>query len=545
MSFAPICSHRRVLCLFPRHTNGFASFSYAFRFFPDTVALMPPQGILTIAAYLPASWEVRFIDENVRRASDADFAWADIVLASGMHTQRKRLLRIAERAHELGKLAVLGGPSVSACPEYYPEYDILHVGELGDATDRLIEILDRSVERPAEQIVLHTAERLPIEQFPIPAYHLIKASHYLMMSVQWSSGCPYSCEFCDIPALYGKNPRYKSPERLLAELDVILQQKPLGAVFFVDDNLIGNKKAAKQLLPQLVAWQQRNNYPLRLLGECTLNLAQDKELLSLMREAYFTDIFFGVESPEADALVAMDKHQNVRIPVRDAVKIINSYGIGLHAGIILGLDTDDATTVDKLNRFIDESQIPALGINVLYAPPKTALWTRLETEGRLIPIEQVVESNVVFKDPEAVVMARWAQVIDHAFEPAALFSRFLHNIEHTYAERLPLPLGRLGLSWNLLRNGVFALLAVLFYLGIVAPYRAHFWRMFVAAVRSGQIDAMIYVSTMAYHFIRFRDDVRAGQAQACIHSEAARAISQELRPVYRNRYRPTQLRVAH
>lgn len=545
MSFRSPQNRRRVLCLFPRHTQGFASFSYAFRFFPDTRALMPPQGILTIAAYLPAGWEVRFIDENIRPATDADFEWADAVLATGMHPQRKRLQRIAEQAHRFGKLAVLGGPSVSACPEYYPEFDILHLGELGDGTDRLIEALDESVLRPETQLRFETTERLAIEQFPIPAYHLIKASHYLMMSVQWSSGCPYSCEFCDIPALYGKNPRYKSPERLIAELEVIRKQDPLGAVFFVDDNLIGNKKAAKLLMPKLVEWQRRTGYRLRLIGECTLNLAQDRELLGMMREAYFTDIFFGVESPDPDALVAMDKHQNVRMPVGEAVKIINSYGIGLHAGLILGLDTDDETTVAKINRFIDESNIPGLGINVLYAPPKTPLWRRLEAEGRLIPIDQVVESNVVFKDPEPVVMARWSQVIAHAFEPAALFARFRHNITSTYANRLPLPLSRFGFSWNLIRNGVFAMLSVIFYLGILARYRGHFWRMLLAALRSGQLDAMIYVATGAYHFIRFRDDVLAGRAQVCIHSEAARAISQELRPVRPgNRYRPAQLRLA-
>src|SRR5262249_3954085 len=161
-------------------------------------------------------WEVRFIDENVRLATDEDYGWADAVLVSGMHAQRTRMERIADRAHQFGKLAVIGGPSVSACPEFYPQFDILHIGELGDATDKLSARLDDSVERPEQQIQLSTIERLPIEDFPIPAYHLIKASSYLMMSVQWSSGCPYSCEFCDIPALYGKNPRFKSPERLMA-----------------------------------------------------------------------------------------------------------------------------------------------------------------------------------------------------------------------------------------------------------------------------------------------------------------------------------------
>jgi radical SAM superfamily enzyme YgiQ (UPF0313 family) len=546
MTRQQVTNHRKILCLFPKHANGFATFNHAFRFFPDTVAFMPPQGMLTIAAYLPESWEVRFIDENVCPASDDDYRWADAVLASGMHAQRTRLERIAARAHKFDKLAVLGGPSVSACPEFYPDFDILHVGEIGDATDKLIQMLDRSVERPAQQVQFLTIERLPLDDFPIPAYHLIKASNYLMMNIQWSSGCPYSCEFCDIPALYGRNPRTKSPERLLAELDVILRQDPLGAVFFVDDNLIGNKKAAKQLLPHLVKWQKQTGYRLRFLGECTLNLAQDRELLSMMREAYFTDIFFGVESPEEDALIAIDKYQNTRMPIREAVKVINSYGIGLHAGIILGLDTDDEQTVQKMNNFIDQSKIPALGINVLYAPPKTPLWRRLEAEGRLIPTEDVVESNVVFKEGEQVVMGRWAAVIGHAFDPAELFERLRYNVENTYPNRLQLSLRRMHLSWNLIRNGLFALMAVLLYLGILAPYRRHFWRLALAAVRVGQIDALVYAATISYHLIRFRDEVLAGQAQVCIHSEARGATSQEVsvRPSRHNRYRSPQLRMA-
>lgn len=551
MSAVIATSRRKILCLFPKHTNGFANFCYSFRFFPDTASLMPPQGLLTVAAYLPATWEIRFIDENVRDAEDEDYAWADAVLASGMHTQRHLLSDIAARAHRFGKLAVLGGPSVSACPEFYPDFDLLHIGELGDATDALIAHLDETVERPPVQLRFTTSERLPLDDFPIPAYHLIKASSYLMMNIQWSSGCPYSCEFCDIPALYGRNPRYKSPERLLRELDAILATGPLGAVFFVDDNLIGNKKAAKQLLPHLVAWQERTGYRLRFLGECTLNLAQDRELLALMQQAYFTDVFFGVESPEADALVAMDKHQNIRMPVREAVKIINQYGIGLHAGIILGLDTDDEQTVAKLNRFIDESQIPLLAINVLYAPPKTPLWSRLQSEGRLIPLEEVQHSNVRFKVPEAEVLRRWGAVVDHAFEPAALFARFLHNVQHTYTNRIKLPLNRFRLSWGLLKNGLFSLLAVFLYLCVLAPYRRHFFRVAWSVLRIGQIDHLIYVATMAYHLIRFRDEVLAGTAQACIHTEVPAAVEpapgpavpaeQRLVPLRR---RPQQLRLA-
>ncbi|HMD03308.1 MAG TPA: cobalamin-dependent protein, partial [Candidatus Baltobacteraceae bacterium] len=183
---------------------------------------MPPQGILVIAAYLPANWDVRFLDENVRAARAADFDWAEVVLVSGMHIQRSQIDDINARAHARGRVTVLGGPSVSGCPEYYPDFDYLHVGELGDATDALIARLEESVARPPAQVRYETGERLPLGDFPIPAYDLIDVAQYFLGSVQFSSGCPYRCEFCDIPELYGRNPRLKTPEQIVAELDAIL-----------------------------------------------------------------------------------------------------------------------------------------------------------------------------------------------------------------------------------------------------------------------------------------------------------------------------------
>ena len=209
-------------------------------------------------------------------------------------------------------------------------------GELGDATDALIARLDESVARPEAQEVFTTTSAPRSTTSPSPRTRPSTCAQYFVANIQWSSGCPYRCEFCDIPELYGRNPRLKSPERIVAELDALVEAGAHGAIYFVDDNFIGNKKAAKELLPHLVEWQKRHNYPLRLSGECTLNVAQDKEVLGLMREAYFTDIFFGIESPDEETLDAIDKQQNLRMPILEAVQTINSYGIELHAGIILG-----------------------------------------------------------------------------------------------------------------------------------------------------------------------------------------------------------------
>src|SRR5260370_3572999 len=182
--------------------------------------------------------------------------------------------------------------------EYYPDFDLLHLGELGDATDQLIEYLDRHTSRPEQQIQFKTVDRLPLQQFPIPAYHLIRLDQYFIASIQFSSGCPYTCEFCDIPELYGRNPRLKSPEQVLAELDAMLKSGNPGAVYFVDDNFVGNRKAALELVPHLVEWQKKNGFPVQFACEATLNIAKSPQLLAMMREAYFCTVFCGIETPE-------------------------------------------------------------------------------------------------------------------------------------------------------------------------------------------------------------------------------------------------------
>lgn len=241
-------TRRRILCLSPRYAPSFGTFQYAYPFFGRRVrAFMPPQGLLVVAAYLPAAWQVRFLDENARTATPADFDWADAVFVSGMHVQRVFIEDIIHCAHARGRPVVLGGPSVSGWPESYPDADILHVGELGDATDRVIEHLDTHGGRPRSQLRFTTSERLPLADFPLPAYDLISVHQYFIANIQFSSGCPYSCEFCDIPALYGRNPRLKTPAQVLTELDRIAAGGAT-SVYFVDDNFIGNPRAALELL---------------------------------------------------------------------------------------------------------------------------------------------------------------------------------------------------------------------------------------------------------------------------------------------------------
>ena len=513
-------TRRRILCVFPRYARSFGTFQHAYPLFGGRVrAFMPPQGLLVLAAYLPASWEVRFVDENSRPATAAELRWADAVLTSGMHIQRAAILDVIARAHAEGKPVALGGPSVSGCPEWYPEADILHVGELGDATDRLIEYLDGAPGRARYQVRFETVTRLPLADFPAPAYDLIRIREYFIASIQFSSGCPYTCEFCDIPALYGRNPRLKSPEQVLAELDRIAAGGAT-SVYFVDDNFIGNQKATLEMLPRLVAWQVEHRYPLRFACEATLNIAKNERVLELMREAGFTTVFCGIETPEPHALRAMAKAQNLRLPVLDAVQRINRYGMEVVSGIILGLDTDDEGTAERIVEFIRASNIPVLTINILYALPRTPLWRRLQSEARLLSEDAGRQSNIRFRLPYDTVVAMWRRCVTAAYEPDALYARFAYNQRHTFPNRKPFPTSPQRASWGNVVMGFGLLGRVLWRIGVRSHYRRTFWRMAAPALRAGRIEGLLHVAIVSHHLVEFTRDCLRGEGESSFYAPA-------------------------
>jgi radical SAM superfamily enzyme YgiQ (UPF0313 family) len=509
---------RRILCVFPRYAPSFGTFQHAYPLTDGVRAFMPPQGILAVAAYLPACWQVRLVDENIRTATPDDFAWADAVFVSGMHVQKSEILDIGARARAAGKTSVLGGPSVSACPEEYPQFDYLHLGEIGDATDTLICALDDDPSPPPAQRRLATAERLPLSDFPVPAYRLIEGKRYFLGSIQFSSGCPYRCEFCDIPALYGRQPRLKEPGQILAELDAMLATGIAGSVYFVDDNFIGNKKAARTLLPHLIDWQRRRGYPLQFSCEATLNIALCPDILAMMREAYFTTVFCGIETPELGALDAMQKSHNSVMPLLDAIATINRHGLEVVSGIILGLDTDTPASAANLIDFIDASQIPVLTINLLQALPKTPLWERLAAVGRLSR-DAARESNVVFARPYAEVLDGWRAAIRHAYSPEAIYRRFAWNLAHTYSNRIAPPLTGARLSARNLRRGLVMLAKVFCLVGLFGDYRLTFWRFAVSALRAGRVAELLAVALVAHHMIRFARECTEGRQNASFYAD--------------------------
>jgi hopanoid C-2 methylase len=509
---------RRILCVFPKYVPSFGTFHYSYPLIPGVRAFMPPQGILTVAAYLPKNWEVRFVDENVAPAKTSDYAWSDVVMISGMHVQSREINRINGLAHAAGKLTVLGGPSVSACPEKYPDIDVLHIGELGDGTDDVITYISENVSRPAEQVRFRTVQRLALDQFPMPMKHLHSTRPYFLASLQFSSGCPYTCEFCDIPELYGRNPRLKTPARVLEELDAMFKHDRPGAVYFVDDNFIGNRRAASELLPHLIQWQKSNGYPTEFACEATLNLAGAPKLLELMREARFHTIFCGIETPEPAALRQISKAQNLAMPILEAVKILNSYGMEVVSGIIIGLDSDTPETAQRILDFVRLSQIPVLTINLLEALPRTPLWRRLEKEGR-INSDQRRDSNVDFLLPYDDVYGMWRRCIEEVYDPHYLYERFSYNIEHTYRNRITVPATRQRLSAANLRMALGILGRLMVNVGIRSRYRREFWRMTRKTLKKMDIETMFHVGTVAHHLIQFAQDCASKKQNAAFYSE--------------------------
>ncbi len=513
----PVVNERRILCVFPTYTPSFGTFAHAYPLMGGVKAFMPPQGLLLIAAYMPERWPVRFVDENIAAATEADFAWADVVLVSGMHVQVGQINSIRERAQAAGKVAVLGGPSASGAPEWYGGFDYLHVGEMGDATDALVRLLDAGIERPPAQVRLETGERLPLADFPIPAYEQIPLGRYLIGSLQFSSGCPYRCEFCDIPALYGRQPRLKTPEQLCAELDAILARPTYPAViYFVDDNFIGNRKAARDMLPHLVAWQKRNGYPLQFACEATLNLSGQPEILEMMREANFITVFVGIETPDADALRLMDKGHNAKLPILESIETLNRYGLEVTSGIILGLDTDSPDSEVRLRTFIDASNVPVLTINLLQALPKTPLWERLEKADRL-DHDPALESNVRFVMPYGEVLAAWRRCIAHAYTPERLFERFVHQVETTYTHRIKTPV-RTRLTYANLRRALILGTNIAIRVGLLSSYRRVFWRAALTAIRRGQVEAVFNMGFVSHHMIRFTAEALEGKQNASFYA---------------------------
>jgi radical SAM superfamily enzyme YgiQ (UPF0313 family) len=390
----------------------------------------------------------------------------------------------------------------------------------------LFQRLDETIERPAKQITFHTVKRLPMVEFPTPAYQCIDVRNYLLGSVQYSSGCPFTCEFCDIPGLYGRNPRLKTPKQIINELDQ-LADGGCNAIYFVDDNFIGNPKATQELLPHLIEWQKKRDHFVHLSCEATLNMVTHAKILEEMRLAGFTNVFFGVETPEPTALKAMKKGQNLRTPILEAVQTVNRYGIEAASGIIMGLDTDTLATPQAIMDFADISHIPIMTVNLLYALPKTALYTRLQQANRLLPDAENRDSNVVFLEPYENVLSNWQRVIKYIYSPENLYARYNYNAQRTFPNRVrPKHPWKQATPHNIKRAlRIFSRL--IWRLGIRSNYRRLFWKMAWQELKQGNVENIFAIAIVAHHLITYARECTEGKMQSSNYSmrqvEATRA----------------------
>jgi radical SAM superfamily enzyme YgiQ (UPF0313 family) len=367
------------LLIYPKFPDTYWSFKHALSF-QGKRAAQPPLGLMTVAALLPASWPKRLIDTNVERLIDADLAWADVALISGMHAQHQHLIAIVDRCRALGLRTVVGGPIASSMSAAALKADHVVIGE----AESLIADLARDLAAGRAQPIYQAAERPAMNISPLPDLSLIKMNRYSTMTVQYSRGCPFNCEFCDIIEIYGRQPRTKAVAQVLAELDQLQQAGWRDAVFIVDDNFIGNKKRAKEMLAAMAEWGSTHAYPFRFITEASLNLADDLDLLQLMKDARFTSVFLGIETPDELSLIANNKMQNTRRDMLDSIERIQRYGIEVMGGFILGFDTDREDVFDRMVEFIQKSAIPLAMVGLLQAMPGTQLFRRLRSEGRIL-----------------------------------------------------------------------------------------------------------------------------------------------------------------
>ena len=488
----------KVLLVNPEFPDTYWSFRHALPFEGKRCAF-PPLGLMTVASLLPRSWERRLVDLNVRKLKTSDIQWADMIFATGMLAQKESLHSVVKRCKKLGKRVVLGGPYVTSTIENLPEADHFFLGEAETTLPEFVKDLERGEAKPSYK----APERPPLALTPIADFGLADLRRYSAMSVQYSRGCPFSCEFCDIIEIYGRVPRTKSIPQMLAEFDALLTLGWHGTVFIVDDNFIGNKKNVRLLLPALAAWQKKHDYPFSLLTEASVNLADDDTLLADMREAGFRRVFLGIETPVEESLKEAQKTQN-RGNLLESVKKIQGYGMEVMGGFIVGFDNDPDDIFERQIRFIRESAIPLAMVGLLNALPDTQLWRRLEKEGRLLGEASgnntVCTLNFVTKMDPARLVAGYQSIMRTIYKPSEYYQRALDSLKRTSQEATEPD------HYTVL-NGIASFTRVAVKLGVLDSERREFWRFFAktAAKHRNRFAESLRLAAMGYHFRKLNE----------------------------------------
>ncbi|HUX11727.1 MAG TPA: radical SAM protein [Spirochaetia bacterium] len=424
------------LLVYPEIPETYWSYKHALSFIGKR-ALMPPLGLATIAAMIPDQFNCRILDMNVEALSDDDLLGSDMVLVSAMLIQKASFHEVIARCNRLGVPVAAGGPYPTSCPEQMSGVDHLVLNE-GEITFPRF-LTDYQLGRAKS---LYSDERRPdIKRSPVPRFDLLQLDLYDTLPFQFSRGCPYHCEFCDIVHLFGNVPRTKSPEQFVRELDAAYRTGFRGSVFIVDDNFIGNHREVKELLRVVAAWQVEHRLPFHFSTEASIDLAADEELLDLMVDAGFVMVFVGIESPAEESLKEAGKSQNLRIDVGEAIRRIQRRGIDVTAGFIIGFDTDPADIYDRQIQFVQQLSIPVAMVGLLMALPHTLLWERLSREGRMLSGSDGnnthgISMNFQPRRDTAEIVAGYRRVLREVYRPSRYFARCLALLR-IYPEHLP------------------------------------------------------------------------------------------------------------
>lgn len=480
-----------VLMVYPEFPDTYWSFKYALPI-EGKKSAYPPLGLLTIAAMLPKDWTKRLVDTNIRRLKDSDLKWADVAMLSGMIVHRQEVIETLDRCRAHGLRTIVGGPITNSVSELPEHADSVVYGEAEDLMPQLIADLESGQLKPT-----YKASELPsMYQTPAPDLSLIDTRHYSAMPIQYSRGCPFNCEFCDIIEIYGRVPRTKTPAQIVAELDQLHARRWRGSVFIVDDNFIGNKRKAKELLTALADWNQSHRTPFSFFTEASVNLADDTELLEMMKAANFTRVFMGIETPVEASLKEAHKMQNTRKNLVESVHRIQDYGLEVMAGFIVGFDNDPEDIFDRQVEFIRESAIPLAMVGILLALPGTQLFRRLKKEGRILDEghgnNMDVRLNFIPKMNAQTLVQGYRDILKRIYTPDAYYERALRFLErYKHPNHRPRVFSDyLAVARSFIKQGV------------LSESRTSYWKYVAkAAVKyRKQFDTAMTLAVMGYHF---------------------------------------------
>lgn len=483
----------KILMIYPKYPETFWSFKHALRFISKKAAF-PPLGLLTVASLLPEEWDKRLVDMNITDLKDEEIQWADMIFISGMLVQKESIYEIIDQCKAHNKTIVAGGPAFMARPDQFPSVDHFVLGE-GEIS---LPMFLKDLEQGQAQRVYDPEERPEITNTPLPMWSLIDIKKYATMPVQYSRGCPFNCEFCDIIIMNGRKPRTKTPEQMRSELQALYDAGWRSGVFIVDDNFIGNKRNVKEMLPSVIDWQRENNYPFTILTEASVNLADDQELMDMMTAANFNKVFLGLETPCMESLKECGKTQNTRRDLSEVVQIIHRNGMQVMAGFILGFDHDTESIFEAQIKFIQQIGVVTAMVGILGAIPKTRLWYRLKSEGRLLRDSSGdnTDGSVNFIPKMGIkrLLQGYQRVITTIYSPREYYDR-IHTFVKYYQPRA---------KGHVSKEDLVAFWKSVWRIGVFSRYSLLYWKLVLKTsfTKLKALPAAIELAIYGYHFER-------------------------------------------